>query len=131
MSLRKKINFNKVKTIVIDGRVNKLYKEGFNLVAGIEERTLKGKDKNLRGFRDYTPGYKDYKKSKGRSGKVDLTMKGHMLAAMTFKKIRNGIRFTFNSSTELKKAAGNQKKRPFFGLDRVQIKKLINRMSKL
>lgn len=131
MSLKKKINFNKVRSIVIDGRVDKLYKEGFNLASGIEDRTLKGKDKNLKDFKDYTPEYKAYKKRKGRSGKVDLTMRGHMLAAITFKKITSGIRFTFTSKNELKKAAGNQKKRPFFGLDKVQIKNLIKRMKKL
>ncbi len=131
MSLTKKINFNKVRTLVIDGRITKLYKEGFNLRSGIISRTTKGKDKNLKDFKDYTPEYKAYKKSQGRSGKVDLIMKDHMLAAITFKKITNGIKFTFTSKAELKKAAGNQKKRPFFGLDKVQIKKLIKRMKKL
>lgn len=131
MSLSKKINFNKVRTIIIDGRVNKLQKEAPNLESGIRRRTRQGKDKNLKDFDDYTPGYKAYKKSKGRNGKVDLTLRDHMLPAITAKKITNGLHFTFTTKAELKKAAGNQKKRPFFGLDKVQIKKLIKRMKKL
>lgn len=127
MSLKKKINFLKVKNQVIQGRVDKLYKEGFNIKDGIQQRTLSGKDVNLKSFKPYTPAYA----KKKRSNKVDLHVKGHMLSAITFDKKLYGIRFRFNSNAETNKAIGNQRLRYFFGIDKRQIAYLKKKLGKL
>lgn len=127
MALKKKINFLKVKNQVIQGCVDKLYKEGFNIKDGIQQRTLSGKDVNLKSFRPYKP---EYAKRKG-SNKVDLHVKGHMLSAITFDKKRYGVRFRFNSNAETDKAIGNQRLRYFFGIDKRQIAYLKKKLGKL
>lgn len=129
--LKKKINFRKVRKVVIGGRVEKLVKEGLNIETGIINRTLKGKDVKGSSFEAYTPEYAAYKKSKGRGKKVNLTYSGAMLQAISNKRIVNGLRFYFNASAETKKAFWNQRKRKFFGVDKQQIKYLKKKLGKL
>lgn len=129
--LKKKINFRKVRKVVIDGRVDKLRKEALNIETGIINRTLKGKDVKMASFKSYSKEYADYKQSKGRGKTVNLTYTGAMLQAISNKKILNGIRFYFNASAETKKAFWNQKKRKFFGVDKQQVKYLKKKMGKL
>jgi hypothetical protein len=102
-----------------------------NLESGIRRRTRSGRDVNMKAFKPYSKAYAQYKKDSGRSGKVDLTNKDHMLPAITAKNIDNGLRFGFTSNAETKKAAENQKTRLFFGLSKPQIKYLRKVMSKL
>lgn len=125
--LKKKIDFRKVRSVVIDGRVNKLRKEGLNIETGIINRTLSGKDAKMKSFKPYS---KEYAKAKG-SKKVNLTASGAMLQAVSNKRIPNGLRFYFNASAETKKATYNQKLRKFFGVDKNQVKYLKEKMRKL
>ena len=129
--LKKKINFRKVKKRVIDDRVNKLRLEASNIVTGIVNRTLKGKDADLKGMKSYSRDYAKYRQEHGRKGKVNLTYTGAMLGAISSKKIPLGLRFYFNSKSETDKAKWNQKTRKFFGIDKNQRKYLKKQLSKL
>ncbi len=140
--LKKKINFNKVRRVVIDGRVDKLRKEALNLETGIINRTLKGKNMKLKSFKKYTSEYSELKRKAGSASTVNLTgayrkkgggykQGGTMLQAISNKKVRNGLRFYFNASAETKKAFWNQRKRKFFGVDKQQIKYLKKKLGKL
>lgn len=124
--LKKKINFKKVRRVIIEGRLDKLKKESLNIETGIILRTQSGKDVNLKSFKPYS---ESYKKTKG--GKVNLTATGAMLHAISNKNIPNGVRFYFNASSETQKAGWNQKVRKFFGIDKKQIKHLKKVMGKL
>ncbi len=126
--LKKKIDFRKVKHVIVDGRLDKLKKEALNIETGIITRTQQGKDVKGSSFKPYS---KAYKKAKGKGSKVTLTDTGAMLHAISNKKITNGIRFYFNASSETKKASWNNKLRKFFGVDKQQIKYLKNKMGKL
>lgn len=85
--------------------------------ATIISRTTDGKDYKGRGFKRYTDKYREFKKSKGRSSKPDLTFTGNMLAAIQVENAtRNSVELGFGSSKEASKAQGNQEKRPFFDL---------------
>jgi len=129
--LKKRINFNKVRRIVIDGRVDKLRKERLNIETGIVNRTLKGKDVKLKSFKTYSRSYRNYREKHGRNSNVNLTYTGSMLGAISGKNVPKGLRFYFSSSAETKKATWNQKTRRFFGVDKRQIKYLHKVMSKL
>ena len=124
--LKKKVNFRKVRRVIIDGRLDKLRKEALNIETGIIRRTQSGKDVKLSSFKPYSASYK---KTKG--GTVNLTKSGAMLQAISNKKITNGLRFYFNANAETKKASYNQKMRKFFGIDRNQLKYLKKVMGKL
>ncbi len=129
--LKSKIDFNRVKKIVIDGRQDKLIKDAPNIIHEIQERTRSSKDVNNKSFNHYT---KEYAKQKGTSrNKVTLTLKNHMLANITWKNITNGIRIYFASVQENKKAHGNQVKngRKFLGVDPRQKKRIESRLKKL
>ena len=129
--LTKKIDFRKVSTDIIDGRTKILRGEALNIVAGIHRRTLQGKDYKLKAFKPYDKDYKKYRSKHGRSSSVNLTYTGRMLKAMTTKRIKNGLRFTFMSSRELKKAGHNSVTRDFFGVSTPQIKYLQKVLGKL
>ena len=129
--LKKKINFRKVSSKVIDGRVDKLRLEAKNIEAGIIDRTQKGKDTKLKSMKSYKSDYAKYRQKHGRSKKPNLTYTGNMLNAISSKPIKNGLRFYFSSKSETDKAKWNQKTRRFFGVDKNQIKYLVKRMGKL
>ncbi len=140
--LKKKINFNKVRRVVIDDRLVKLRKEGLNIETGIINRTLKGKDIKGVSFKKYSREYAKLKQEAGSDSTVNMTgayrkkgggyrQGGNMLQAISSKKIPNGIRFYFNASVETKKAAKNQKLRKFFCTDKSQVKYLKKKMGKL
>ena len=124
--LKKKINFNKVRTTVIKGRLDKLKKEALNIETGIINRTQSGKDVKGKGFKKYSTAY-----AKKKGGTVNLTDTGAMLQAISNKNIPNGVRFYFNASAETNKAAFNQKLRKFFGVDKDQVKYLKKKLGKL
>ena len=102
-----------------------------NIVTGIVNRTLGGKDTKLKGFKSYSSDYAKYRTKNGRNKKVNLTYSGKMLGAINSKNIPLGLRFYFSSKSEADKATWNQKTRKFFGIDRNQRKYLKKQLSKL
>ena len=129
--LKKKVNFKKIRRVVVEGRLDKLRLEAMNIVTGIVNRTLSGKDMNLKGFKSYSSDYAKYRSKNGRSKGVNLTYSGAMLGAINSKNIPIGLRFYFAAKSETDKATWNQKTRKFFGVDRNQIKYLKKQLSKL
>ena len=88
MALKKKIDFDKVQSELIDKREKKLRLLGSEIVTGIILRTQKGKDKNNKTFKPYSAEY-----AKNKGSKVNLTVTGNMLNSISHKKITNGLRF--------------------------------------
>lgn len=90
--------------------------EGLNR---IQKRTSLGLDINEQPFRPYSEAYKGFRKSKGRPvDKVRLIFTGRMRGAMASGLSgQDGLIF-FTSRAESRKAAFNNRKRPFFGLNR-------------
>ena len=129
--LKKKINFRKVENKVIGGRIKRLRLEALNIVAGIVDRTMKGKDVKLMGMKSYSKDYAKYRQKHGRNKRVNLTYSGAMLGAISTKKIPLGLRFYFSSKSETDKAIWNQKTRKFFGIDKTQRAYLKKKLSKL
>jgi len=129
--LKKKVNFRKVKRVILDGRLDKLREEAHNVETDIITRTQRGKDVKLSSFEPYSKAYGEKKAKSGRGYTVNLTNEDHMLHAISSKKILNGMRFYFNASSETKKASWNNKTRKFFGIDRVQLKDLKKKLGKL
>lgn len=58
---------------------------GVDAISVINERVDSGKEVNGSSFKGYSKEYDKFKKSKGRSGKVDLTFTGEMLNSMQYK----------------------------------------------
>lgn len=85
----------------------------------INKRTSLGLDINEQPFRPYSEAYKGFRQSKGRPvDKVKLIFTGKMRGSMTSGlQGQDGLIF-FSSRAESKKAAFNNRKRPFFGLNR-------------
>ncbi len=124
----KKVNFAKYQTKL---KRNNIVLLGNQIHDGIMKRTQSGLDANLKPFKPYSKQYAKYKSEKYGST-VNLTQYDHMLAAITHKKIPNGIRMYFNSNEQTKKAYYNQVtlKRFFFYIDRKQkdmIKKFLEK----
>lgn len=104
-------------------------------VTEIIQRTRQGRDVDGGAFDDYSAGYKKYKTKRGRSGAVDLTFTGKMLAAMQSKveRMGNGLRGTisFDSSNEASKAEYNNRTRKFFGLSTAQLARINRALNKI
>jgi len=101
----------------------------------IEDRTAEGK--GIDGaFRKYSPSYQKAKSSgwpktdKRRgfggdsTGIVNLSVHGTMLGSMTTRANSRQAEIFFSRATESKKAAMNNKTRPFFGFNRKEEKRL-------
>ena len=101
----------------------------------IEDRTREGK--GIDGaFRKYSPSYQKAKSSgwpktdkrKGfggdSTGIVNLSVHGTMLGSMTTRANGRQAEIFFTRATESKKAAMNNKTRPFFGFNRKEEKRL-------
>jgi phage gpG-like protein len=106
-------------------------------VERLVQRTQSGIDVDGRSFESYapyTPKYLKFKTSKGRKGNIDLTFKDRMLNNITSKveRMASGLRGTifFSDPREGAKAQGNQRKRPFFGLSKDAVKRIMDRMQK-
>ncbi len=84
----------------------------------IEDRTATGREIGLIRFKPYSAKYSKFRREKGRGKKPDLQFSGRMLGSMTSKVRKNTAIIYFTRAAEAKKAAMNQKKRPFFGLNR-------------
>ena len=85
----------------------------------INKRTSLGLDVNEQPFRPYSDAYKGFRASKGRPvDKVKLIFTGRMRGAMTSGlQGQDGLIF-FSSRAESRKAAKNNRTRPFFGLNK-------------
>ncbi len=106
--------------------------EGVNV---IEDRTLKGIGIEKE-FEPYSSRYREAKKkgwprrgkrpsfSGDASGVVNLTVTGNMLGSMTVRANSKQAEIFFSRVTEAKKAAMNNKKRPFFGFNDQEEKQL-------
>lgn len=90
--------------------------EGLNR---IQKRTSLGLDINEQPFRPYSEAYKGFRKDKGRPvDKVRLIFTGRMRKSMqSGLQGQDGLIY-FDSRAESRKAAFNNRKRPFFGLNR-------------
>lgn len=94
--------------------------EGVNV---IQDRTAKGVGyKGM--FASYTPEYALFRSGKGRSTKPDLNFTGQMLGSMSVRANSKQAEIFFSRATESKKAAMNDKKRPFFGFNDQEEKQL-------
>lgn len=85
----------------------------------IQKRTSLGLDVNEQPFRPYSEAYKGFRASKGRPvDKVRLIFTGRMRKSMqSGLQGKDGLIY-FDSRAESRKAAFNNRKRPFFGLNR-------------
>lgn len=90
--------------------------EGLNR---IQKRTSLGLDINEQPFRPYSEAYKGFRRSKGRPvDKVRLIFTGRMRKSMqSGLQGQDGVIY-FDSRAEGQKAAQNNRKRPFFGLNK-------------
>ena len=89
----------------------------------IQDRTAKGV--GYKGaFASYTPEYAAFRSEKGRGTKPDLNFTGQMLGAMTVSADSKKAEIFFTRATESKKAAMNNKSRPFFGFSSREEKQL-------
>jgi len=95
--------------------------EGINI---IEERTESGVGFKGGAFAKYSEKYAKFRKAKGRGSKVDLQFTGRMLGSMTSKADRKKATIFFTRGEEAKKAAMNNKTRPFFGFNRKEERQL-------
>lgn len=102
----------------------------------IEDRTAKGFGYSGK-FKPYTP---EYIKRKGQGWRstdrtigfggaptspVNLSLRGEMLGSMASKKVKTGVaRIYFTRAPEAKKAAFNNKTRPFFGFNDLEQNRL-------
>lgn len=99
----------------------------------IEERTDDGKQINGSSFARYSEKYEIFKKKKqGVNFRgVNLQLTNEMLGSMTNTRPQNGkVRIFFAGKQNATKAAVNQSKRPFFGLNREDEKVLRNVFSR-
>ena len=90
----------------------------------IEDRTSKGVGFKSGDFKDYAPIYAAFRAGKGRSTNPDLEFTGQMLSSMTSKASNTRAEIFFSRAAESKKAAMNNKTRPFFGFNRIVEKEL-------
>ena len=95
----------------------------------IEDRTAKGEQINGQDFAPYSKkgsngGYAAFRARKGRGSTPDLSFTGNMLGAMTTKANYKQAEIFFTRPTEAKKAAMNNKTRPFFGFSRSEEERL-------
>lgn len=113
------------------------------VIERIVDRTLKGKDKDGNPFPKYSKEYiksLDFKNAGKSAGRVDLTLSGDMLAALTLLKDQEGkIKVGFEKGSEENgKADGNirgtygsdtpnkKKARPFLGISQQELKNILD-----
>jgi len=130
MARKKTINFTKLNNNINKKVLKNLALLGNEIVVDMEKRTQNGKDVNNKIFKPYSASYKKTK-NKTHGSKVNLTASGKMLNNITWKMVKNGLRFYFSSKAERDKAHSNQKKRKFFGIDRRQKARIVKKLRKL
>lgn len=97
--------------------------QGINI---IEDRTQDGVGYKGGAFKGYSEKYAKFRSAKGRGKNVDLQFSGRMLGSMTSKADRKKATIFFTRAEEAKKAAMNDKTRPFFGFNKQEEKQLAN-----
>jgi len=97
--------------------------QGINI---IEDRTEDGVGYKGGAFKGYSEKYAKFRRDKGRGKNVDLQFSGRMLGSMTSKADKRKAKIFFTRAEESKKAAMNDKTRPFFGFNRKEEKHLAN-----
>ena len=97
--------------------------QGINI---IEDRTEDGVGYKGGAFKGYSEKYAKFRRDKGRGKNVDLQFSGRMLGSMTSKADKKKAKIFFTRAEEAKKAAMNDKTRPFFGFNRQEEKQLAN-----
>jgi len=95
----------------------------------IEARTSKGDGFKGGKFEGYSTkgkngGYAGFRERKGRGLTPDLQFTGQMLSSMTSRASSKQAEIFFARATESKKAAMNNKTRPFFGFSKREEKQL-------
>lgn len=92
----------------------------------IKRRTQKGQ--GIAGaFKPYSPDYAMFRREKGRQvSPVNLEFTGKMLSAMQAFKGRGFAEISFTRAAEAKKAFFNNQRRPFFGFNQNEKRKLVD-----
>ena len=92
----------------------------------IKDRTKTGVGYEGGAFEGYKKKYALFRRKKGRrTSPVDLNFYGTMMGAMASAKVKKGVaKIYFTRGTEAKKAAFNNKTRPFFGFNRSEQSRL-------
>ena len=127
---KKTLDLIKKTKIFVHGNQALMTKFGLFQIARMKIRTAKGIDYNGSPFKPYSPAYKLFRQSSGRSGKPNLFYSGKMLAAMICRATSKNVVITFASQQETNKANKNQRTRQFFGVsqkDRIDIEKLFKK----
>lgn len=92
----------------------------------IQERTSRSQSYKGSPFKKYSSDYAAFRTSKGRSLRPDLEFKGTMMGSITTRVKGNVAEIFFSRAEEAKKAASNDRIRPFFGFSRAEERKLGN-----
>jgi hypothetical protein len=94
----------------------------------IKDRTKSGVSYSGGAFKPYSSRYRLFRIKKGRQASpVNLDFYGTMMGAMAATKVSKGVaKIYFTRGTEAKKAAFNDKMRPFFGFNRQEQGRLQN-----
>jgi phage gpG-like protein len=100
--------------------------QGINLIL---DRTADGKDVKDKAFKPYSKkgwkdGYYGWRKRRSKSTRPNLFDKGHMVGSITSRSNSEQATIFFSTGAESRKAAFNQKIRPFFGFSRKDKKEL-------
>lgn len=91
----------------------------------IQDRTEDGIGYKDGAFKPYSPSYAAFRASRGRGQRPNLFFTGQMLGSMTSKANHRRAEIFFARASESKKAAFNNKTRPFFGFSREGERKLL------
>ena len=102
-----------------------LNRSGEKTREAILNRTARGV--GLRGaFKQYSPGYREFRNSQGRGTKPDLNFSGRMLSNLDVeRKGRNKLVVGFKRREEKMTAEHNNKTRPFIGVTSTEEKSII------
>jgi hypothetical protein len=90
----------------------------------IQERTSKGMGYKDGKFKPYTEEYAAYRVKKGRGTLPNLEFERQMMSSITSKADSEKAVIFFRGAENSRKAAMNEKKRPFFGFSRQEERKL-------
>ena len=90
----------------------------------IQERTSKGMGYKDGKFKPYTEQYAAYRVKKGRGTLPNLEFERQMMSSITSKADSEKAVIFFRGAENSRKAAMNEKKRPFFGFSRQEERKL-------
>jgi hypothetical protein len=116
---------NELKVKNYDEAVKKaLLKTGFKGIEFIGNKMDSGTTIKGAPFKPYSKSYAAFRRKKGRSTKPDLQFTRRMRQSMTVKATSEKATIFFSRPEEAKKAAWNNKTRPFFGFSTRQTRRL-------